>query len=88
MLTDVRQIKAARALLRWRQDRLAQETGLALATIRRLERLEGRIEANFDTVQRIREALENAGIEFVGAPTLGVHVSVARQEVTAKPEMG
>src|SRR6516164_6152259 len=64
MLIDVRQIKAARALLRWRQDRLARQAGLALATIRRLERLAGRIEANFDTVEKIRRALEAAGIAF------------------------
>jgi transcriptional regulator with XRE-family HTH domain len=53
MLVDVRQIKAARALLRWRQDRLALEAGVAIVTIRRLERLENRIEANFDTEQAL-----------------------------------
>ena len=72
MLVDARQIKAARSFLRWRQDQLARETGLALSTIRRLERSEGRIEANFDTVEKIRQALENAGIEFIGSPNLGV----------------
>jgi transcriptional regulator with XRE-family HTH domain len=72
MLVDARQIKAARSFLRWRQDQLAQQTGLALSTIRRLERSEGRIEANFDTVEKIRLALENAGIEFIGSPNLGV----------------
>jgi hypothetical protein len=45
---------------------------LALSTIRRLERSEGRIEANFDTVEKIRQVLENAGIEFIGSPNLGV----------------
>jgi predicted transcriptional regulator len=72
MLVDARQIKAARSFLRWGQSRLARETGLALSTICRLERSEGRIEANFDTVEKIRKALENAGIEFIGAPHLGV----------------
>jgi transcriptional regulator with XRE-family HTH domain len=76
MLVDARQIKAARSLLRWRQDQLARETGLALSTIRRLERSEGRIEANFDTVQKIRQALEDAGIEFIGSPNLGVRLWV------------
>ena len=74
MLVDTRQIKAARSLLRWRQLRLAQQTGLALSTIRRLERAEGRIEANFDTVEKIRQALEDAGIEFMGSPNLGVRI--------------
>ena len=78
MLVDVRQIKAARALLRWRQDRLALEAGVAIVTIRRLERLESRIEANFDTVEKIRRALEGAGIEFVSETHLGVCVETAR----------
>jgi transcriptional regulator with XRE-family HTH domain len=81
MLVDVRQIKAARALLRWRQDRLAQQAGLAVATIRRLERLQGRIEANFDTVEKIRQAFETAGIAFLGFPNLGVHLRVGSKEL-------
>jgi transcriptional regulator with XRE-family HTH domain len=82
MLVDARQIKAARSFLRWRQDQLARETGLALSTIRRLERSEGRIEANFDTVEKIRQALEGAGIEFIGSPNLGVRLWV-RSEAAA-----
>jgi transcriptional regulator with XRE-family HTH domain len=84
MLVDARQIKAARSLLRWKQDQLAQLTGLALSTIRRLERSEGRIEANFDTVEKIRQALENAGIEFIGSPNLGVRFWV-QPEAAASP---
>jgi transcriptional regulator with XRE-family HTH domain len=84
MLVDARQIKAARSFLRWRQDQLARETGLALSTIRRLERSEGRIEANFDTVEKIRQALESAGIEFIGAPNLGVRIWV-RPDGAASP---
>jgi transcriptional regulator with XRE-family HTH domain len=84
MLIDARQIKAARSFLRWRQEQLAQKTGLALSTIRRLERSEGRIEANFDTVEKIRQALEGAGIEFIGSPNLGVRLWV-RNEATAGP---
>jgi transcriptional regulator with XRE-family HTH domain len=82
MLVDARQIKAARSFLRWRQDQLAREAGLALSTIRRLERSEGRIEANFDTVEKIRQALEGAGIEFIGSPNLGVRLWV-RSEAAA-----
>ena len=84
MLVDARQIKAARSFLRWRQDQLARLTGLALSTIRRLERSEGRIEANFDTVEKIRQALESAGIEFIGAPNLGVRFWV-RPDAAASP---
>jgi transcriptional regulator with XRE-family HTH domain len=84
MLVDARQIKAARSLLRWRQDQLARLTGLALSTIRRLERSEGRIEANFDTVEKIRQVLEDAGIEFIGTPNLGVRFWI-RSEAAAGP---
>src|SRR4051812_34775921 len=86
MLVDARQIKAARSFLRWKQDQLARETGLALSTIRRLERSEGRIEANFDTVQKIRQALENAGIEFIGSPNLGVRYWVRRETANSLSE--
>jgi transcriptional regulator with XRE-family HTH domain len=84
MLVDARQIKAARAFLRWGQSQLARETGLALSTICRLERSEGRIEANFDTVEKIRQTLENAGIEFIGGPNLGVRCGV-RPEAAVAP---
>ena len=84
MLVDARQIKAARAFLRWGQSQLARETGLALSTICRLERSEGRIEANFDTVEKIRRTLENAGIEFIGAPHLGIRFGV-KPEATVSP---
>lgn len=72
MLVEARQIRAARALLKWKQDELAVRTGLALSTIRRLEGSDGRLEANFNTVERIRHAFERAGIEFINAPRLGV----------------
>ena len=86
MLVDARQIKAARSFLRWRQDELARQTGLALSTIRRLERSEGPIEANFDTVQKIRLALESAGIEFIGSPNLGVRYWVRQATEAGSPE--
>src|SRR3954451_796551 len=86
MLVDARQIKAARSFLRWRQDELARQTGLALSTIRRLERSEGPIEANFDTVQKIRQALENAGIEFIGSPHLRGRSFGCRESEAGPPE--
>src|SRR3954471_16568003 len=88
MLVDARQIKAARSFLRWRQDELARQTGLAISTIRRLERSEGPIEANFDTVQKISQALENAGIEFIGSPNLGVRYWVRREAEAGPPDPG
>lgn len=86
MLVDARQIKAARSLLRWRQEQLAERAGLGLSTIRRLERSEGRIEANFDTVEKIRQAFEGAGIEFMGPPHLGVRFWNSKTDVGVRRE--
>ncbi len=57
-----RQIKAARALLDWSQEKLAAATQLSVATIRKLEL--GYISPRHSTTQVIRQALEDAGLEF------------------------
>jgi transcriptional regulator with XRE-family HTH domain len=72
MLIDVRQIKAARSLLRWEQYQLAKRSGVAISTIRRLEGLKGQMGAHFETVVKIRRAFEAAGIEFLAEPHVGV----------------
>ena len=59
------QIKAARALLDWSQESLAQVTNLSIATIRKLEC--GDISPRQSTMVVIREAIEGAGIEFLNA---------------------
>lgn len=59
------QIKAARALLDWSQDMLAQATRLSIATVRKLEC--GAISPRQTTTFVIRTALEEAGIEFIDA---------------------
>jgi predicted transcriptional regulator len=74
MLVITRQIKAARSLIGWEQHRLAAQAGVAISTIRRLEGLDGRIGAHFETVEKIRKAFEQAGIEFVGNPNPGVRL--------------
>ena len=58
------QIRAARALLGWSQDRLARKAGIGLATLRRIEQNEGIVKGNFSTVLKIQKALEQAGIRF------------------------
>jgi transcriptional regulator with XRE-family HTH domain len=60
-----RQIKAARALLDWSQDDLARATNLSIATIRKLEL--GYISPRSSTTGVLRQALEEAGIEFTDA---------------------
>ena len=56
------QIKAARALLGWSQEVLAEGTGLAVNTIRNIEM--GFMSPRHETNSLIRQLLENAGLEF------------------------
>jgi transcriptional regulator with XRE-family HTH domain len=57
------QLRAARAYLDLDQKTLAERAGLSVETIKRLERQDGSLQANFDTIRRLKEALELAGIE-------------------------
>lgn len=61
----IRQIKAARALLGWSQGDLACHSSISEPTIARLESIGGEISGRPNTIQKIKEALEKAGIEFI-----------------------
>jgi transcriptional regulator with XRE-family HTH domain len=58
------QIKAARALLNWKQSDLARESGISLPSINNIERAVG--SPRVDTLVSIQNALQSAGIEFIG----------------------
>lgn len=60
------QMRAARALLGWSQQRLADEAGLSIITVKRLEGSEDTFQARFDTVLKVKEAVEAAGVVFHG----------------------
>jgi predicted transcriptional regulator len=62
---SIRQVKAARSLLAWSQERLAAEADVSVPTIKRLEAQDGPIGGRSDTASRIRAALEAAGIDFI-----------------------
>jgi predicted transcriptional regulator len=59
------QIRAARALLDWRQDHLAQAADVGITTIRRIEAQRGPVMGYVSTVLRIQAAFEKAGIQFI-----------------------
>ena len=59
------QIRAARALLAWKQDDLAKAAKVGIATIRRIEGQEGPMMGYVSTLMRIQSAFENAGIRFL-----------------------
>ena len=62
---SIRQLKAARTLIGWSQEQLASAAGISLPTIKRLEAVEGMLGGRETTTQKIRIALEKAGIEFI-----------------------
>ena len=59
------QVKAARALLGWSQSDLAANSGISEPTIARLESAYGEIGGRRGTAEKIRNALEAAGVEFI-----------------------
>jgi len=59
------QIRAARALLGWRQEDLSKAAGVGAATIRRIEKSEGALTGYVSTIVRIQAAFEQAGIHFI-----------------------
>jgi len=67
-MLSVSQIKAARSLLGWTASKLADESGVGIATIRRCELQSGIPSANTKSLKSIEDALINAGIEFIGDP--------------------
>jgi transcriptional regulator with XRE-family HTH domain len=65
------QIRAARALLGWRQDQLAKASGVGTATIQRIENTEGTVGGYVSTLMRIQTAFEKAGIRFLEGDSAG-----------------
>lgn len=61
------QIRAARALLGWTAADLAEKSGVSYPTIQRLDATKGPVGGRFETVDAVRKALENAGIQFLEA---------------------
>ena len=59
------QIRAARALVRWRAQDLARESAVGVATIRRAELVESETSMTAANDLAVRRALEAAGVEFI-----------------------
>jgi transcriptional regulator with XRE-family HTH domain len=60
------QLRAARALLGIDQQRLADLSGVSLPTIQRMEASQGNVRGVVDTLTKVVEALNAAGIELLG----------------------
>jgi predicted transcriptional regulator len=68
-MITARQIRAARALLDWSQQQLADKAIVSLNAVARLEK--GVVDSRVSTVLAIQKALAKAGIEFLTADQKG-----------------
>jgi predicted transcriptional regulator len=70
-----RQIKAARALLGWSQQDLADRAIVSLNALVRLET--GKVDSRISTLSAVQAALIKAGIEFLSASDKGEGVRLS-----------
>jgi transcriptional regulator with XRE-family HTH domain len=68
------QLKAARALLGVEQKTLAELAGVSLPTIQRMEASDGTVRGNVETLTKVVEALDRAGIELLYVGGRGVRL--------------
>ena len=74
------QIRAARALLGWRQEDLSKASGVGTATIWRIEKANSSGTGYVSTLLRIQTAFENAGVLFIDDDqTAGIGVRLAKK---------
>jgi transcriptional regulator with XRE-family HTH domain len=59
------QMRAARALLQIDQRQLAAQAGLSLPTIQRMETSDGVVRGNVESLMKLVEALQRAGLELI-----------------------
>jgi len=64
-----RQIRAARALLGWSQQQLADKAIVSLNAVTRMEK--GKVDSRLSTVSAVEKALTKAGVEFLPAGERG-----------------
>lgn len=65
-MITAQQLRAARALLGLDQRTLAAACGLSLPTIQRMESSDGLVRGNVESLTKLMEALDRAGIELIG----------------------
>ena len=65
------QLRAARGLLGWSQNELAEAARVGLSTIRRMEASNGPLRGTAENVWKVQKALEEAGVIFINEDELG-----------------
>jgi transcriptional regulator with XRE-family HTH domain len=68
------QIRAARGLLNWSRRELAEKSGVGFSSLLRLESFDGIPSSNVKTLEALKKAFEEAGVEFIGTPESGAGV--------------
>lgn len=81
-MITAQQMRAARALLGIDQRQLAALASVSLPTIQRMEASEGHVRGVVETLVKVINALEGAGIEIIGenAPSNGLGRGVRLKE--------
>ncbi len=77
-MISVAQIRAARGLVGWSQNELAEAAGISGATVRRVETDQG-VAVSEAKITAIRTALEKAGVIFVDANGEGPGVRLKKR---------
>jgi transcriptional regulator with XRE-family HTH domain len=80
------QIRAARALLRWRAEDLAENSAVGVATVRRAELTESATSMTAANDAAVRRALEAAGVDFIDQNGGGAGVRLSQPARTKKPK--
>jgi hypothetical protein len=75
-----RQLRAARALLDWTAEALAEASRVGINTIRRAEAVSGPVRMTAANAHAVRQALEQAGIEFIAENGGGPGVRMRKPE--------
>ncbi|MFT4002884.1 MAG: transcriptional regulator [Rhizobium sp.] len=72
------QLRAARALVRWRAEDLANQAKVGVATVRRAEGSDGPVTMTAANEAAIRFALERAGVIFIDGDNEGPGVRIRK----------
>jgi len=80
-------MRAARALLNMNRQTLADEAGLSLPTIQRMEAAKDVVGGNVESLVKVVEALQRAGVELIAedAPSQAIGRGVRLVEKRPRP---
>lgn len=85
VLTTGYQLKAARALVGMEQADLAEKSGVAVTTIRKMEwKGAETLSSGLDTIKRVQNALEAVGVEFLNHGQPGVRLAKRADDTSGK----